>query len=272
MSAVTAYTSDAHMRRLHALVLDFEADDDEFGRKRGVPLEVLDRIVDSFKGAALAMYTSPTKAADENEHRFRVVAPLNRPISSKDWKPLWLAAVHAFGAGFADPSCKNVSRYYVAPSRYAHETHHWSHSQEGPSIDVDAVLAKYACEVPERARKALERVADVSSGTKHDFFAAIDALPDLTDHRWQSVRTLSFELGKWGAYRRLDLETTLQVCADRFEPALKMCDLSERNPFEKLMNTAEACASNGWRIRNREIQELLDIAARCREAGKAVAR
>jgi hypothetical protein len=248
-----AYRSAVHVTHVSALVFDVEAPDDDAGQKRGVPEHELERVLKPLDGLSWCAYTSSSKPASDVEHRFRVVCRLSRNVKRDEWRTFWLASIHALQLEYVDVACKDASRYFVAPLKLASETHHWSHFERGGLLDVDAVLSRYVADVPERRRAAASKVANVSAGGAFSL-DAIEQLPQLTDGRWCAVRTLAFGYGKWRAYQgQLNLVDTLSSGIVVFERALEQCDLSDRNPLDKLMRLAEACIEDGWRKRTGEL-------------------
>lgn len=266
--AADGYTTDAHMRALHALVFDVDGPQSTDDAVRGATRAQITDVVRRLGELSLVVYTSATQPASAAEHRVRIVVPFAQPVPRAEWREVWLAAVWRYGGSHIDRVCKNASRYYVLPSMRADERHHWAVSKGGSALDWGALVADYRAAVPKVVRAAAATMAAVETGTsKQHYFEAIKALAQLQDGRWHAVRTLAFTHGKATAYGGGSLNAALQTGMPLFEAALSQCELSEANGYDKLTATADACIRNGWHVRRTEIEELRASIERARKAG-----
>lgn len=140
---------EAHLRALHAVVLDLDH----------VPLLDWHRVTwPLLDGLAHVVYSSWSHATELAGQRasLRVILPLSRPCQPEEWDALWLAVATRVGGGVAlpvteprgpvDPRCRDAAHVYYCPAHPAGaESSVWFHLQDGAPIDVDRMLAAGPC-------------------------------------------------------------------------------------------------------------------------------
>ncbi len=130
-----------------ALVLDFDH------LPSATAAEVWKRLDE--RGWAWVAYSSFSHLADgEEDHCFRLIVLVSRPILPDEYDAVWLAADTALG-GFADRNARDVSRiWFVAscpPERVASAWVRWS---DGRPLDVGNAVAAYQQQRQRQRRKA----------------------------------------------------------------------------------------------------------------------
>lgn len=90
-------------------------------------------------GLAAVVYSSWRHGRDP--WRFRVVVPLDRPVSGAAWPGFWARAITLF-ASVCDPQCKDAARLYFGPfAPIGSEGSHFYWVFQGGALSADAVMA-----------------------------------------------------------------------------------------------------------------------------------
>ncbi len=84
---------------------------------------------------------STTKCSAQN-HRFRIIVFLDRPVSALEYETLWLAVADRFGVGM-DRSTRDISRLSVMPATWSGALNVFRAQEDGGLLDVDDVLLSY---------------------------------------------------------------------------------------------------------------------------------
>lgn len=115
--------SNANVESVSLLVLDHDDG------------ETLEEIEARLKGIAHTIYS--TYSYDGENHKCRVVIPLNRPVAATEWPRVWRKLAHHFG-GQMDGQCKEPARMYYLPS-CAPGAKRFARAGEGDVLDPETV-------------------------------------------------------------------------------------------------------------------------------------
>ena len=141
----------ANVRAMYLLGLDYDGDSGA----------TIDAALACWEGVRGFLYS--TKSHKPEQHRFRVMLLLSRPVDAREYKRLWLLADGMLReAGHKiDGQAKDAARFWYAPGTEdgsAHELHDF----DGAPIDVDEWLAM-APELPELVPGEFDDVEEVDA-------------------------------------------------------------------------------------------------------------
>jgi hypothetical protein len=110
-----------------------------------------------------------TMKATPSRHRLRVIFPLSRELGRDEVEACWAAVCRMFNGLGPDPSCKDLSRIYTAPSLWQPRNdgngdpfNEFRFRIDGDVLDIDAVLAAYPPPVVSAPSPVIRRASTVS--------------------------------------------------------------------------------------------------------------
>jgi len=157
------YKDGAHrgkrgVRHATALVMDFD-------HLTGEQAELVQRKLRAGGWAHLLSTTYSHLAGGEDDHCFRVLLPVSRPIQPAEYEPVWLAANGALGR-LADAAARDISRiWYVASCPPERVESAWVRSMNGRALDVDRAIATSSVQ-PRKSKKRRGAKAKLPEGER----------------------------------------------------------------------------------------------------------
>ena len=145
------YEDGAHrgkrgVRHATALVMDFDHLTNE-------QAERVQRKLRAGGWAHLVCTTYSHQAAGEDDHCFRVLLPVSRPIQPQEYEHVWMAANGAMGR-LADANSRDISRiWYVASCPPKRVESAWVRAVEGRAVDVDRAIAASGAQPRKRKKR-----------------------------------------------------------------------------------------------------------------------
>lgn len=128
-------------------------------------------------GLAAVIYSSWRHATDP--WRFRVVIPLDKPISGSDWPGFWGRAITLFNS-VCDKSCSDASRLYFGPFAPAGtEPYNFYWVLQGGHLSTDAV---YTLPLPEGSSEASSETEQVRAKDAEAITLLVAAWPQQRRH------------------------------------------------------------------------------------------
>jgi P4 family phage/plasmid primase-like protien len=118
----------SNVLRLHALVLDFD---------HGSNAD-LEQAQHRLRQYGCIVYSSFSHSAEQ--HKFRAIVKLSRPVEGPEWLKFWPRAVHELRVSqLVDSKCADAPHMYFVPG--GDRTKYVVFGSDGPGLDVDAILA-----------------------------------------------------------------------------------------------------------------------------------
>gem|GEM_PF-649413 len=145
-----AFRGKRGVLRANALALDF---DHLTAEQAGQ----VDRKVRAAGWAHVACSSYSHLAASADDHCFRLLVLVSRPILPAEYEVVWLAAAGAL-CRLADANARDISRiWYVASCPPERMEHAWVRAVDGRPLDVDRAITASALKPKERGRRRRKR-------------------------------------------------------------------------------------------------------------------
>lgn len=126
---------------------------------------------------AAVVYSSWSHARDP--WRFRVVIPLDKPVSGPEWPSFWARAITLFDS-VCDTRCKDASRIYFGPFAPIGTEHlNFYHVYQGAELPVDYVMS---LPLPQGVSEASSDVEQVKSKDAEAVAMLVDVWPQERRH------------------------------------------------------------------------------------------
>lgn len=179
-----AERSLSNVRRVHAVVLDYD---------RGETLDEAELLWCDYYGL---IHT--TRKHTAQEHRFRVILPLTRPVSAFEYTALW-HRINEHAGGKLDPAPKDASRFWYTPGVGDHPGACFEHRElTGAYLDPDEWLSRAAQPDPPPQNVAYISQAAAETRARSYIAKMPPAISGEQGHQslWRVARTLvqDFEL------------------------------------------------------------------------------
>lgn len=131
----------------------------------------LDTVMEKFSGYALLAHSSYSHTKEKQ--KYRVIIPLERPVKSKDWTPVW-ERINLMAGECNDPATKDSARLYFTPSHPMRSEDHFVKTQDGRFLSVDDLPA-----LPAQVQPKVKEACSKDNNRNHEIEGIESSDPEL---------------------------------------------------------------------------------------------